>query len=133
MLQPTARVSPKDSPGYFQSCLLLAFAALCVSSCGRSPDVKLVGTWEAEIGGAKARVTYFPDHTVTANVEGEVAGSTEGTWRIEGDQLITQVRKSTLKPANQGREFRDAIAELEDDRLVVMDSDRNVLNYKRVK
>jgi uncharacterized protein (TIGR03066 family) len=110
-----------------------AVAALWVSSCSRSPDAKLVGTWETEIGKAKARVTYFDDHTVTATVEGQVAGSTEGTWRIEGDQLITQVRKSTLKPDNQGKEFRDAIAELEDDRLVVMDSDRNVLTYKRVK
>lgn len=102
-------------------------------SCNRSPDATLLGTWEADIGRAKARVTYFHDHTVTANVEGEVAGSTEGTWRIEGDQLITRVRKSTLNPDNQGKEFRDAIAELEDDRLVVMDSDRNVLTYKRVK
>lgn len=102
-------------------------------SCSRSPDARLVGTWETEIGGAKATVSYLDDHTVTATVEGLVAGSTQGTWRIEGDQLITTVRKSTLKPANEGKEFRDAIAELEDRRLIVMDSDRKVLTYRRVK
>ena len=133
MFPSTAPKRRHDSRRAFPSGVTGVVVALCVSSCGRSPDAKLVGTWEADIGKAKARVTYFHDHTVRANIEGQIAGSTDGIWRIEGDQLITQVRNSTLKPDNQGKEFRDAIAELGDDRLVVMDADRNVLTYKRVK
>jgi hypothetical protein len=111
----------------------VVLASLFAASCGRSPDAKLVGTWRTEIGGARATVSYSDDYTVRAEVEGQVAGMTEGTWRIEGDQLITKVRKSTLKPVNEGKEFREVIAELEDDQLIVMDSDRKVLTYWRVR
>src|SRR6266550_3777778 len=93
---------------------------LCFLFCGcrRSTDDKLIGQWEAsfgtaDVGMATAIVTYGKDHTVLASVQTDVAGTTTGTWCVEGDQIITKVKSSTVKKANEGKEFRQTIVHLE--------------------
>ena len=87
----------------------------------------------ADVGMATAVVTYGKDHTVLASVQTNVPGTTEGTWRVEGDQIITNVKSSTVKKANEGKEFRQTIVRLEKDLLVLKDSDEKVLSYRRLK
>jgi uncharacterized protein (TIGR03066 family) len=121
-----------------QTILVGVFLCLWLSACRRSTDDKLVGRWEthfglADAGIAKATVTYAHDHSVVAVVEGRKVGTTAGTWRVDGDKIITKVKSSTIKQANEGKEFRETVVQLKDDVLVVKDSDQNVLTYKRLK
>lgn len=113
---------------------------LCFFFCGcrRSTDDKLIGQWEAsfgtaDVGMATAIVTYSKDHTVLASVQTDVTGTTAGSWRVEGDQIITNVKSSTVKKANEGKEFRQTIVHLEKDLLVLKDSDDKMLSYRRLK
>ena len=115
-----------------------AFHCLLFVGCSRSTDGKLIGRWEAsfgtpDVGMATAVVTYGKDHTVVASVQTDVAGTTGGTWRVEGDEIITNVKSSTVKKANEGKEFRQTIVRLEKDLLVLKDSDEKVLSYRRLK
>lgn len=82
---------------------------------------------------ATAIVTYSKDHTVLASVQTDVTGTTAGSWRVEGDQIITNVKSSTVKKANEGKEFRQTIVHLEKDLLVLKDSDDKMLSYRRLK
>jgi hypothetical protein len=52
---------------------------------------------------------------------------------VEGGQIITNVKSSTVKKANEGKEFRQTIVRLEKDLLVLKDSDDKVLSYRRLK
>jgi hypothetical protein len=65
----------------------LGFCLIIVSvltSCGKSEESKLVGTWTIPIGDAKTYITYQPDHTCIMRTEGYGEPIiTTLPWRIE--------------------------------------------------
>jgi hypothetical protein len=102
---------------------------IALSACSHAPsDAKLVGEWYLD-GIAKITVSYSKDHTFAA------AGSQTGTWRIDGNQLITTIKNGTDifdGHSMAGKEFRQTIVSLDGTTLTLKDSDR-VEIYKRLK
>src|SRR5262245_11757336 len=67
-------------------CLIIV---LVFTSCGRSDESKLVGTWTIPIGDAKTYITYKPDHTCIMTTEGYGEPiTTTGPWHIEGREIV---------------------------------------------
>src|SRR6266478_6191789 len=74
----------------FTRIVALVTSALALLSCSRSADSKLVGEWNCPAIGPMARVTYKADHTYSGRIDGVKNGPFvgEGTWRVEGSQMI---------------------------------------------
>lgn len=60
-----------------------------LAGCRRSIDEKLIGSWRLQ--GAPVDATFRADDTFTISTDN---GRSTGTWRVEGNQLITIVPTS---------------------------------------
>ena len=114
---------------------ILALVTLCVACTSSAvEEKKLLGSWELDIGvGMKAIVTYSADHTFVVSFRGIVTGSATGTWRIEGDKLITKTKTNTTNKDKEGQEDTNTIVNLGDEILVMKESETAVYSYKRLK
>ena len=69
---------------------LITGLALALAGCSRSNDSKLVGRWQ--LPRTAVKLTFRSDHTW--QIEGQSPGVIgTGSWRCEGDQLITLTGK----------------------------------------
>lgn len=117
---------------------------------------KLIGSWKAEEPGvppyfkfSEEVVTYSPDGTFTSEATwdeserratGESTLRLSGTWRILGDELHTAFTKQEGRVIFLDQEFDfvrlvsiSTIEELDQDTLVVRNSDGDVDRYTRRK
>jgi hypothetical protein len=97
-----------------------------VSSCNRSDESKLVGTWTIPIGDAKTYITYKPDHTCIMTTEGYGEPiTTTGPWHLEGHEIVI---------GSKDPKVRDRIVKVTDAELEIFDASQNrVFAYRRVK
>jgi hypothetical protein len=107
----------------------LGFCLIIVSlltSCGRSDESKLVGTWTIPIGDAKTYITYKPDHTCIMATEGYGEPiTTTGPWHIEGREIVI---------GSKDPKVRDRIVKLTETELEIFDPTQNqAFTYRRVK
>ena len=108
----------------------LGFCFVIVSvltSCGRSDESKLVGTWSLSIGDAKTyNITYKPDHTCIMTVDGyDQPITTTGPWHIEGREIVV---------GSKDPKVRDRIVKLTETELEIFDPTQNqTFTYERVK
>ena len=97
-----------------------------LTSCGRSDESKLVGTWTIPIGDAKTYITYKPDHMciMTTKGYGEPI-TTTGPWHIEGREIVI---------GSKDPKVRDRIVKLTETELEIFDPTQNqAFTYRRVK
>lgn len=69
-----------------------------LTACGgpTGQEAKLVGRWQTTEMLARATVEYHADHNLTlwaATLFGSVNAT--GTWRIEGDEIHTEIQNTT--------------------------------------
>jgi len=104
-------------------CLIIV---LVFTSCGRSDEGKLVGTWTIPIGDAKTYITYKPDHTCVMTTEGYGEPiTTTGPWHIEGREIVIGAKDPKV---------RDRIVKLTEAELEIFDVSQNrVFTYRRLK
>jgi hypothetical protein len=97
-----------------------------LTSCSRSDESKLVGTWTIPIGNAKTYTTYKADHTCVMTTEGYGEPITmTGPWHIEGPDIVVGAKEPKI---------RDRIVKLTDTELAIFDSTQNqTFTYRRVK
>lgn len=97
-----------------------------LTSCGRSDESRLVGTWTIPIGDAKTYITYRPDHTCIMRTEGYGKPIiTTGPWRIEGHDIVI---------GSKDPKVRDRIVKLTETKLEIFDPTQNqAFTYQRVK
>jgi hypothetical protein len=129
-----------------RSSALLLFVLLSQAACHRpSVDQSLVGTWRRtftlESDEWFIDYSYFADHTFSATGRpkimtesfkedvGEIAPTT-GTWRIEGQDVVLQVKSDAGKPTE--RTMRWKITRVEQRRLIVNDS-IETMSLERIK
>ncbi len=112
--------------------LVICISGCCHSSSAKTQEEKLVGTWELDLGDTKAAVTYSKDHTYVASIQGIVAGTSAGKWRIDGDNLVENIEKCTLNEKIEGTEMRETIVNLGATVLVIKESESQVNTYKRL-
>ena len=105
--------------------LMLACALAVLLACGRSAEHKLVGEWTVR-GEAGSRIVYRSDHTFAASLPTVVGAvfSPRGTWRIEGDQIVTTLENG---------ESKDTIVLLTDHMLKFKTARGGVLECERIK
>ena len=97
-----------------------------LTSCGRSDESRLAGTWTIPIGDAKTYITYRPDHTCIMTTEGYGEPIiTTGPWRIEGHDIVI---------GSKDPKIRDRIMKLTEAELEIFDPRENhAFTYQRVK
>ena len=97
-----------------------------LTSCGRSDESRLAGTWTIPIGEAKTYITYRPDHTCIMKTEGYGEPIiTIGPWHIEGHDIVI---------GSKDPKIRDRIVKLTEADLEIFDvSENRVFIYRRVK
>ena len=97
-----------------------------LTSCSRSDESKLVGTWTIPIGNAKTYTTYKADHTCVMTTEGYGEPiTTTGPWHIEGGEIVI---------GSKDPKVRDRIVKLTEAELEIFDvSENRVFTYRRVK
>jgi hypothetical protein len=105
----------------------LAISGLVLLSCSRSYDSKLIGEWNCPAIGPMARVTYKANHTYSGRIDGLKNGPFvgEGTWRIEGSQMICR--------DSQHGESTAEILEITRNQLQIQGPDGIISTYKRLK
>jgi hypothetical protein len=91
--------------------ILLVLAAACLAACHRlSPaERSVIGTWRVqEIDGAEYMI-LGADHSyafVAEAMPGQLPRNTlvcEGSWRIEGDDLVTECTMASVPESQKGR------------------------------
>ena len=125
---------------------MLAFArystllSLCILLCNCKPtvsDAKLVGIWECDpdVRGDKRKIVLSPDHTFTAySPEPNSFIDSSGTWRIDGDQLVTDAKTQVGEPV-MARGSRHKICNLSERTFAAKepDSEEILFTCKRIQ
>ena len=123
--------------------VLVACLVLGLSSCqwplSRAPinPEKLVGTWEITRAavlpaGATATVEFRKDGTMhlISTYRGKIL-TKDGTYRVEGNSLTTTLTTTRNGVTSKEKTETDTIRILDDTRLVVVDDQGQVDEYKR--
>lgn len=98
--------------------------ALSLPSCiPATEEVKLVGTWQLDAAIVKMDITFLEDHRYVANAKGLMMGSETGSWKIEGDHLITVTQTSTIDKTDIGKEDTDKIIRMDESVLILQTTD----------
>jgi hypothetical protein len=98
-----------------------------LTSCARSTESKLIGTWDVPSSNATTRITYKPDHTWTILTNNRHGISTDtAEWRLEGDEIVELWRGKQVG--------RIRIVSITADQLRIEDrTAKAILTWSRVK
>jgi hypothetical protein len=97
-----------------RSGLAALIGLLLVAGCRSETADKLVGSWNLDARFAKGTTTFMKDKTYVQTVTGLTAGSERGSWRVDGNKLITTAQTSTLNKDAVGKDETATIVSVDE-------------------
>ena len=110
--------------------MIVIALAVAFSSCSRSTESKLVGSWKWQGCDDAGEVVYRADHTFTSRDWPPVVVDA-GAWHVRGDQLVMDFQGDT-RPAGK-KHIELPLMFFDRDTFVVRTTDSKVHAFERLK